>query len=71
MSILQKVAERAMLTASDPYLSAEQYRAALIEVCNMVLKAIPTSTEPDTDMREVRGSRSFRENLAREKGYDE
>jgi len=26
---------------------------------------------PDTDMREVRGSRSFRENLTREKGYDE
>jgi hypothetical protein len=26
---------------------------------------------PDTDKREVRGSRSFRENLAREKGYDE
>ena len=26
---------------------------------------------PDTDMREIRGSRSHRENLAKEKGYDD
>jgi hypothetical protein len=34
-------------------------------------EARPVNEKPDTDMREVRGSRSFRENLAREKGYDE
>jgi len=48
-------------------------RADYCTVCEAAerLEERPVDDTPDTDMREVRGSRSFRENLAREKGYDE